>query len=389
MNEELHERVAGLLSAYIDDEVTADERLLVERHLVDCARCTQELETLRQTVSWLRAMPPVAVPRPLTLRMEDVGLSPAEPPRRRSWWQAVAAPVWVGAAAALACVLLVGGGLLLNRAAPVQIAHQPQTAVTAAAAEKTAAPAPLAMEESAAEPEMAVAESDASVANEAELTASTWDETSLAEDEEAEFAAAAVPAEDAVGGAGAPEPGQSDSEGDSAAGESGASEAADLAEMTATSPPVATPTMQLAPMEEEALTVEDRGMAEGTEAKDLPASAPLPAETLLLEVSNLRLQIEPGKIVFTGTLPLAQGVRLSASLWRDGQPVEWATAESSESVVGEYGVFSLQLEALPESPDLDLFAASPATYEIRLVSEGSDIPIEARIPFDTFVPAAP
>ena len=74
----IHNQVAELLSAYIDGEVTAAERGLVEAHLASCAVCGRDLATLRQTVALLGKLPQVAAPRPFTLRESDVqSLRPA------------------------------------------------------------------------------------------------------------------------------------------------------------------------------------------------------------------------------------------------------------------------------------------------------------------------
>lgn len=62
-----HRAVAPNLSAYLDDALSAPERERVERHLAVCARCRQELATLRQTVELLRRIPPRRVPRSFVL----------------------------------------------------------------------------------------------------------------------------------------------------------------------------------------------------------------------------------------------------------------------------------------------------------------------------------
>jgi anti-sigma factor RsiW len=49
-------RVNGLLSAYIDEELTAAQKLLVERHLVRCGACREELESLQQTKQLLAGL---------------------------------------------------------------------------------------------------------------------------------------------------------------------------------------------------------------------------------------------------------------------------------------------------------------------------------------------
>lgn len=64
---------AGLLSAYLDAQVTPDERRRVEAHLAECAACQRELAGLRQTVALLQALPRVPTPRAFTLAEVQVG----------------------------------------------------------------------------------------------------------------------------------------------------------------------------------------------------------------------------------------------------------------------------------------------------------------------------
>lgn len=88
------------LSAYLDGQVTAQERRQVEQHLATCAACARELETLRYTTRLLRAMPPVSVPRAFTLAEAEVGHAAA---RRR---MTRLARTLQGAAALVAALLL-------------------------------------------------------------------------------------------------------------------------------------------------------------------------------------------------------------------------------------------------------------------------------------------
>jgi hypothetical protein len=88
------------------------------------------------------------------------------------------------------------------------------------------------------------------------------------------------------------------------------------------------------------------------------------------------------------SLPVAEGLRLAARLWRDGQPTDWFTPEGQWTTTGANGQFSLHLQARPAAPDFDLFAVEPASYEIRLypVDPSALRPGEARISFDTYSP---
>lgn len=75
-----HRRLRDLLSAYVDGEVTESERRRVEGHLEGCDDCRAELEELRATVSVLRRMPELAVPRSFALTPEQAAAQrPAMP----------------------------------------------------------------------------------------------------------------------------------------------------------------------------------------------------------------------------------------------------------------------------------------------------------------------
>jgi anti-sigma factor RsiW len=67
---------AGLerLSAYLDNQVSGAERAQLEAHLHQCALCQGDLESLRQTVTWLHMLPRVPVPRAFTLSEVQAGI---------------------------------------------------------------------------------------------------------------------------------------------------------------------------------------------------------------------------------------------------------------------------------------------------------------------------
>ncbi len=50
-----HELVNGLLAAYLDKEVSAEERARVEAHLLTCARCRRDLESMQRAQEKLKA----------------------------------------------------------------------------------------------------------------------------------------------------------------------------------------------------------------------------------------------------------------------------------------------------------------------------------------------
>ncbi|MEZ4558624.1 MAG: hypothetical protein R2854_19700 [Caldilineaceae bacterium] len=132
-----------LLSAYLDNAVTAEERALVEDAIARNPDVAWRLSSLRYTVALLRQLPELHVPRPFTLQESQVAAwgehgeaaireSVASSAGRRrepvhtSWWTRVRIfwqagnPVWRNAAAACATLLLVlfvGGEML----APVTV----------------------------------------------------------------------------------------------------------------------------------------------------------------------------------------------------------------------------------------------------------------------------
>ena len=53
------DQIRDLLSPYLDDEVTDEERALVEQALAASAELQGELETLRRTMALVAALPPV------------------------------------------------------------------------------------------------------------------------------------------------------------------------------------------------------------------------------------------------------------------------------------------------------------------------------------------
>ena len=96
--------------------------------------------------------------------------------------------------------------------------------------------------------------------------------------------------------------------------------------------------------------------------------------------------IEPGAIHVSGRLPLREGQPIHADLWREEQPLEWANPETQRATVQPEGRFEIELQALPDIADFDLFSVAPAHYEIRIRPVEPPAPVEARIPFDTFPP---
>ncbi len=79
-----------LLSAFLDDELSSQERSMVASHLESCATCSSDLAGLARVKNWVRALPDQEPPVPLVPSLR-------RPPR----W------IWAAASAA-AAVLAIG-----------------------------------------------------------------------------------------------------------------------------------------------------------------------------------------------------------------------------------------------------------------------------------------
>ena len=210
-----------LLSAYLDNAVTAEERALVEDAVAHNPDVAWRLSSLRYTVALLRQLPELHVPRTFTLQESQVaawgehgeaaiydsaasGLGRRSEPVRTSWWTRVRVfwqagnPVWRNAAAVCATVLvvlLVGGEMLTPvTVSPTNMARQ-TTADTVAVQESEPATAVEAPGENAAanqaEPSAKAAPAEESPAEE------SLAEELPAEEPRAEALAAGATADDA------------------------------------------------------------------------------------------------------------------------------------------------------------------------------------------------
>ena len=128
-----HSRIRGLLSSYIDGQLSPSDAAKVEGHLSTCDECRAELETLTATVELLGDLPELEVPRSFALA--------SEPAPVRSF----AAYVWparlaASMAAVLLVALLIGDVLgLLEQTGPADLELAARAAPAPAPA---AAPAP-------------------------------------------------------------------------------------------------------------------------------------------------------------------------------------------------------------------------------------------------------
>ena len=366
-NGQIHNEVAELLSAYIDDEVSADERALVEAHLTICTTCAQDLTILRRTVALLGELPQMAAPRPFTLRESDV--RPVPSPARPAWWQLPWVRGLAAATAMLLCVVVVVGVVLLGQGAMVgapavserlamEVPATTEVTSQEVVAEKVVEEAETVLEAEKEEqeavepaalppaPQEATAESE--MMQEAPAEAAPAEEKAVADEGEQLMAA------------------ESDR---AAAGAARMPTATPAPMLTATPAPIPTTTPAVA-------------------AQAMPAVAPTPTPTLL-EVEDLSLEVEPGVIRASGRVPLPEGRKLLVALWRDGQPLQWATVESRQLVIEADGQFSLALVAQSGIPSFNLLAAEPAYYEIRIRPVDPPAPVEIRIYFDTYGPPPP
>lgn len=94
-----HQRVAEMLSAYLDGELSPKKQARVKEHLARCADCAQDLQTLHQTVALLGQLPSVAVPGSFAIRPVPAASRPSFLRMRRTY-------VYLRGATALATILL-------------------------------------------------------------------------------------------------------------------------------------------------------------------------------------------------------------------------------------------------------------------------------------------
>ena len=140
---QLNDRDLELISAYIDGQLSAEERREVERRLDDEADLRLAYEELRATVQVLRDLEPVRLPRSLTLDPAKVALQ--RPPATRLGWgrllqvAGVFAAVLVAAIGTLSVIGSLGSGAPAS--APMVAAPTPAPA------------SPLELRESAPTPE--------------------------------------------------------------------------------------------------------------------------------------------------------------------------------------------------------------------------------------------
>jgi len=120
-----HERCQESLSAFLDGEQTPRERSRAQGHLDECTACRADLESLRRTVSLLRAAPVIRPPRSFVLPAAEGARQKHVVRRRLSYAYLQGAT----AVATVLLVLVVSGDVLQHSqfAAPAMRSAEDQT----------------------------------------------------------------------------------------------------------------------------------------------------------------------------------------------------------------------------------------------------------------------
>src|SRR4051812_24478949 len=124
-------REAGnALSPYLEGELDARRRALLEQHLAGCARCTAELAVQRQVFQLLAAPKTMAQPEGLLAEFKQRLAAEAPAPRRTwrnaPWHWSLAGLTATAAAAALFISLHNGPTATAPQNALYQVAQQPR-----------------------------------------------------------------------------------------------------------------------------------------------------------------------------------------------------------------------------------------------------------------------
>jgi hypothetical protein len=125
----LTEREIELLSLYLDGALSDSERAALEARLQIDAALRGELESLRQTVSLLRTLPPRRAPRNFTLSASQVA-------RSIRWMGFPTSTAFSALSAAAAFLLFIGASLLLTSRPQATQAPAAALAITATASQQ-------------------------------------------------------------------------------------------------------------------------------------------------------------------------------------------------------------------------------------------------------------
>ncbi len=167
-----HNRIKALLSAYLDDELKERESKLVREHLASCDSCTQELETLRATVSLLKDLPAASPLRNFSVHAVKIPRPRSAPPI----WQPIPVPVIITVLLTLALFMgdilhaLPYSGKSIDYLAPSAQAPMSETQTAPQDAAVTApAPSPAPELSRAPEPEAAPSKARTGIASTEEI----------------------------------------------------------------------------------------------------------------------------------------------------------------------------------------------------------------------------
>jgi hypothetical protein len=111
-----------LLSAYLDDQLSAEDHAHLEARLAADSALRSELEMLRRTVALVRDLPPQPVPRNFILPQTAAPKARPEPVARRPRWLAPFLTAATAAVSLLFVAVLVGDLLLFDGGGVAQLA---------------------------------------------------------------------------------------------------------------------------------------------------------------------------------------------------------------------------------------------------------------------------
>lgn len=100
--------IRDLFNEYVDEELSSQQRDLVDRHISECPSCRAELEAIVHTAELVRSLPREPVPDGLADAVQARVRLADQRKRRASAWRWVSVGGWLAAAATLALVLRYG-----------------------------------------------------------------------------------------------------------------------------------------------------------------------------------------------------------------------------------------------------------------------------------------
>ncbi|HVP78546.1 MAG TPA: zf-HC2 domain-containing protein [Thermodesulfobacteriota bacterium] len=117
--------VSKVLEKYFDQEVTGEERFLVEGHLQDCPACRDALKSMEELRTWMRVPVDEAVRKedfPWVWQKIERGIRLQE---QRSWWQSLRSwldvtplfrkKVWIPAVATIVVLLFISTQIIFKQ----------------------------------------------------------------------------------------------------------------------------------------------------------------------------------------------------------------------------------------------------------------------------------